>query len=397
MNSKLFGSVLLIIGTTIGAGMLALPIATAQIGFWYSSSLLIACWAIMTISAFIFLEVNLWLPANSNLISMTERTLGNTAQSIVWLIYLTLQYSILCAYISGGADIFHYFILTMGISISLKVSAVIFTCLFGYIVYGGIRFVDYFNRVLMFSKLGSLLFLIICLMPFVFTSNLGNNAIHEVNLPSSLSILAVAFATIVIIPSLRTYFGDDIKSLRYAIFFGTLIPLVLYIAWNFVILGSIPLNGDHGMKQIIHSSNPTSDLIITVNALLKSNLVTILTKIFTSICMATSFLSISLSLSDFWADGMSVKKEGKEKLVIFAITFLPPLMIVLFYPGIFIHCLKYAGICCFILMIFLPPVMAWRGRYGQYLKGYRIPGGKFLLAFLMIFGIGMIGLGVSNV
>ena len=69
MNSKLLGGVLLIVGTTIGAGMLALPVATAQLGFWTSVGMLIGCWGIMTLCAFLFLEVNLWLPPNTNLIS----------------------------------------------------------------------------------------------------------------------------------------------------------------------------------------------------------------------------------------------------------------------------------------------------------------------------------------
>jgi tyrosine-specific transport protein len=33
MDSKLFGGILLILGTAIGGGMLALPIATTEIGF----------------------------------------------------------------------------------------------------------------------------------------------------------------------------------------------------------------------------------------------------------------------------------------------------------------------------------------------------------------------------
>ena len=41
MNFKLFGSILLVIGTSIGAGMLALPIATAQLGFTGSLVLLL--------------------------------------------------------------------------------------------------------------------------------------------------------------------------------------------------------------------------------------------------------------------------------------------------------------------------------------------------------------------
>ena len=76
LDTKLLGGILLIVGTAIGGGMLALPIATAEAGFTNSLILLFLCWFIMTVSAFLVLEVNLWLPANTNIISMSRILLG---------------------------------------------------------------------------------------------------------------------------------------------------------------------------------------------------------------------------------------------------------------------------------------------------------------------------------
>ncbi|MBV9575717.1 MAG: tryptophan/tyrosine permease, partial [Gammaproteobacteria bacterium] len=120
MNSKLIGGILLVVGTTVGAGILALPIATAELGFWGSTLLLISCWAVMTTCAFLFLEVNLWLPAKSNVVSMAGATLGKTGQAIAWVVYLLLLYSILSAYIAGGGDLLHYLLSTSGMNISLS-------------------------------------------------------------------------------------------------------------------------------------------------------------------------------------------------------------------------------------------------------------------------------------
>src|SRR3990167_3617578 len=117
MDFKLIGSILLIVGTSIGAGMLALPIATAQLGFMGSLILLFACWFIMTAGAFTILEVNLWLPQNSNLISMARATIGPWGQIIAWVTYLLLLYSLLCAYIAGGSDLFHDLLLANKINI----------------------------------------------------------------------------------------------------------------------------------------------------------------------------------------------------------------------------------------------------------------------------------------
>ncbi len=395
MNSKLIGGILLVVGTTIGAGMLALPIATAQLGFWWSLVLLISCWGVMTTCTFLFLEVNLWLPPNSNLVSMAGATLGKGGQAVTWVVYLVLLYSILSAYIAGGGDLFHYLLATSGIQIPLAVASLLFTVLFGIIVYFGIRSVDYVNRGLMFGKLGALIILILLIIPFISSENLGSGEVKYLIHPTSITVTAVAFACILIVPSLRTYFGDDVKTLRKAIFIGTLIPLICYIGWDMVIMGVIPLEGTPGLKQMLHSSSSNSDLVAALTSILKQGTVTSLAKFFTSICMATSFLSVSLSLSDFLADGFKVRKQGiSGNVLVFGTTFLPPLLVVLFYPDAFLRGIQYAGICCFILMILLPPLMVWRGRYLQSIpsKSYQLPGGKILLATLVLFALLMLGL-----
>lgn len=393
MNSKLIGGVLLVVGTTIGAGMLALPVATAQLGFWASVALLFACWGIMTICALLFLEVNLWLPPNTNLISMAGATLGPIGQSIAWAIYLLLLYSVLSAYIAGGGDLFHYLLMTSGIGIPVSVSSILFTMIFGMVVYLGIRAVDYVNRGLMFGKMGAYLLLILLILPFITMNNLQSGEFNRIVFPTSLSVTIVAFTCLMIIPSLRTYFNNDLKSLRLAIVLGTTIPLICYIAWDAVIMGVVPLDGVPGLREMIHSASSNSDLVAALTGMLNKSHITMLAKFFTSICMATSFLSVSLSLSDFLSDGLSVKKAGAGSILIFAATFLPPIMVVLFYPDAFIRGLHYAGLSCFILMIVFPPLMVWSGRYYKAYatsEGYRVAGGKFLLATLMVFGSAMV-------
>lgn len=399
MNSKLFGGILLVVGTTIGAGMLALPVATAELGFWGSLVLLIVSWAIMTASAYLFLEVNLSLPPNSNLISMAGKTLGKAGQSVVWSVYLLLLYSILSAYVAGGGDLFHYLLATSGIHVPFGVAAILFAALFGVVVYFGMRSVDYVNRGLMFGKMGSYFLLVLLILPFVTSVNLSSGEFKHITAPSGISIAVLAFTSMMIIPSLRTYFNDDVKMLRKAIFYGSLIPLLCYIAWDMAILGVIPLSGNPGMLQIAHSSSSNSDIVSALSALLQKDIVTTLAKFFTSICMATSFLSISLCLSDFLADGFKVAKQGMGNIVVYGATFLPPIAIVLFYPNAFLKGLQYAGISCFILMILMPALMAWRGRYHQELAldGYQIGGGKILLTVLIAFSVLMICFAIGGI
>ena len=391
MDFKLLGSILLIVGTSIGAGMLALPIATAQLGFAGSLLLLFVCWIVMTLGAFLILEVNLWLPQNSNLITMAKITLGPLGQLIAWITYLLLLYSLLCAYIAGGSDLFHHLFLARHIDVPRWVSSVCFTILFGAVVYRGIRTVDYVNRGLMFVKLGSYILLSALLLPLISGTYLEQSHWEYLTSSTALTITVASFGYATIVPSLRIYFAGDVKKLKFVILIGGLIPLICYIIWDAVIMGMIPLPGSHGLMAILKSQNSTSDLVTTLSTISNHAAVSLFAKLFTSICVLTSFLGVSLCLTDFFADGLQLEKVGKNQLIIHLITYLPPLFIVLFFPNAFIKALEYAGLYSIVLLILLPAFMAWRGRYQKNIaKGFRVPGGKFILIILILFGLGII-------
>lgn len=388
MDSKLIGSILLIVGTSIGAGMLALPLAAAHLGFPGALALLIICWFVMSAGAFLLLEVNLWLPQNTNLISMARVTIGPVGQIIAWLTYLLLLYSLLCAYIAGGSDLFHHLLASKGLVIAPWLAAIAFTLLFGTVVYLGIRSVDYLNRGLMFVKMGAYLLLVVLLAPFVSLDKLAVSDVSEMSSATALTVTITSFGFAIIVPSLRVYFAGDVKKLKTAIIIGSVIPLLCYIAWDAAIMGVIPMKGEPGLISILQSKNSTSDLVGAVSSATAHVTVSFCAKLFISICVLTSFLSVALCLTDFLADGFGMEKKGKNGLFIHAATFLPPLTIVLFFPYAFIKALEYAGIYCVILLILLPAWMVWSGRYRRSLKGdFKLRGGKVLLGMLMLFAL----------
>lgn len=390
MDFKLLGSILLIVGTTIGAGMLALPIATANIGFWGSLILLLGSWFVMTAGAFLLLEVNLWLPQNNNLITMARSTIGPVGQIISWVVYLLLLYSLLCAYMAGGSDLFSGLLESAGINLPLWVPLVVFALVFGSVVFMGIRSIDYANRGLMLVKFGSLFILLGLLTPFVSAAKLAGGNLHHITSSSAMMVTITSFGYAAIVPSLRVYFEGDVKKLKKAVLIGSLIPLICYVAWDAVIMGVIPLEGDSGLIAILQSHRSASDFVMVLSQMAKSPFITLFAKLFTSICVLTSFLGVALCLTDFWADGLQLEKKGVNKIVIHSIMLLPPFLVVLFFPNIFIKALEYSGLYCLILLILLPAWMAWNGRYRKHIAhGYRVWGGKPLLLGLIAFALGM--------
>ncbi len=383
MNIKQIGGILMITGNAIGGGMLALPLATAQTGFINSTVFLIACWAIMLAGGLLILEVNLWFPANSHLVSMARATLGRVGEIITWLCYLLLLYSLLAAYIAGGADFLQSLLQKTNLHFSLKSAAILFVLCFGVIIYQGIRSVDTFNRALMGGKLLIYILLILLIFPSLSAKQLGQGQLHY--LPNSLTIMITSFGFAAIIPSLRIYFHSDVQQLRRVIILGSLIPLVCYILWNAAIMGIIPIDGHLGLTEIAHMNQPNSELTNRLSVLLNTKLITSLAWGFTSICLATSFLGVGLSLADFLMDSFRLNKTKKGKNITAILTFFPPLTIVLFFPAVFMTALNYAGIWCASLLALLPALMAWSGRYHQQLvSSYRVSGGKILLSLVVI-------------
>ncbi|KTD14278.1 amino acid permease [Legionella israelensis] len=385
-DSKLVGGLLLIVGTSIGGGMLALPVSTAAVGFANSIVFLFLCWLVMTAGALLVLEVNLRLPAGSNMISMAKSTLGLPGQVIAWMTYLFLLYTLLAAYISGGSDVFNGLLHKINVHLSDAWAAVLFTALFGLIVYSGIRSVDYVNRGLMFGKLGVYLLLVIIISPHVSPKFLTGGS--SLAITGSLMILVTSFGFASIVPSLREYFEDDVRALRKAILLGSLIPLTCYILWDAVIMGVVARDGQYGLLALMQSEHATSGLSDALSHAVRSNSISAFFGVFSSVCMLTAFLGVSLGLFDFLADGLKLGKSGQQGKFTLALTFLPPLLLVLVKPGIYLQALSYAGICCVILLLLLPTIMAWRGRKtctGEVMP--MIPGGNLSLSLLMLIAV----------
>jgi tyrosine-specific transport protein len=355
MNGRFVGAVFLILGTCIGGSMLALPMATAQEGIVRTLVIMLGAWLMMTAGAFALLRVNLKLPENSNLISMAQATLGRIGALITWLATLTLLYTLLSAYISSGEDLLATIFEQIHITTPLWLNAVLFTAILGLIIFRGISLVDYVNRGLMGSKLLICSILILLLIPF---SHLKNLSFQHISGTSSAMTCITAFGYACIVPSIRSYLNSNKQKLYWAILLGSIIPLVFYLAWIFVVQATIPTASSLAVMNAT-SAHPLKAMLEALIHHANNTGINILTSIFTSICVLTSFLGVALSLSDFLSDGMKIKKEHPTgSLLIAGLTLIPPLSVVLISPAIFLKALNYAGILCVLLLFVIPLLMS---------------------------------------
>jgi tyrosine-specific transport protein len=397
-TNRMVGAILLVSGTTIGAGMLALPITTGLAGFIPSLVIMTAIWLFMMLTAFYLLEVNLRLQGESNLISMMKKTLGRPGEIVSWIVYLLLLYSLTAAYMVGCSQILQNVL--EGILPFIPpdwIWPVGIFLIFGVFVYFGTEVVDMLNRILMGGLVIAYFSLIVLGSGNV---NLAMLTHFDWNfLLPSVSVVLTTFGYHIIIPTLTTYLEHDSKLLKRAIFIGSLIPFVIYLLWQFLVMGVVPVNGEYSLTE---AARKGLQVTFYLKTLLGSPLVGIAVRGFAFFAIVTSLLGVSLSLSDFLADGLKIKKTHWGKFFLIMLTFVPPLLFALFYPQGFIAALNYAGFFVVILLALLPGLMAWYERYSSetdrsFIKSdFKVFGGKGLLIFTILFSAVLLGVEIFS-
>jgi len=391
---RIWGGILLVSGTTIGAAMLALPIVTGFAGFFPTIALFLFFWLYMTFTAFLLLEVNLWMGEHTNLITMAKKTLGTFGQVISWIIYLFLLYTLTTAYMAGSGPIFLDLIKQMtGREIPVWVGPLPLLLIFGYFVYKGARFVDYANRLLMSGLALSFIALLILISPHIDFSLLERKSWPA--LLTTVSVISTSFGFHIIIPTLTDYLQRDIVKIRKAILIGSIIPLIIYIIWEGMTLGVIPLMSEHGLAEGYVQGLDGATLM---SLYLGENQISQIAAFFSLFAIVTSFLGVSLSLRDFLADGLKIRKDTQGRLTLYLLTFGPPLVLALTDPRAFLNALEYAGAFGVVTLLgVLPVLMVWKGRYQQKrLSQFTVPGGKPALLIALIISLCVIGLGIAN-
>jgi tyrosine-specific transport protein len=393
-RNRLLGGILLVAGTTIGAGMLALPIATGAAGFIPSLLLFIVYWLYMTFTALLMLEVNLWMPGHTNLISMAKRTLGKGGAALCWITYLFLLYTLTTAYIAGSGPIFLEFLQMLGTGpLPSWVGPLPLLLIFGFFVYRGTRHVDQVNRLLMLGLAVAYVGMVLFLTPYVEFPLLAH--MNTAAIWTAVSIVSTSFGFHIIIPTLTSYLNHDAPQLKKVILIGSVIPLFVYIVWEFLTLGIVPLEGKNGLIAGYQQGIDGASLLSKV---LGESKLSLFARFFSLFAIITSFLGVSLSLSDFLSDGLKIRKTRKGRFILYLLTFLPPLVFTLTDPRAFLHALEYAGAFGVVILLgLLPVLMVWSGRYFQNRDStFKVPGGKIALLIALFISLAVIGLEIAN-
>ena len=378
VNFKLLGGMLLIAGTALGAGMLAIPMVLAQFGLLWGSLLMLVIWLGTTYAALLLLEATLRSGGGIGMNSIAQKTLGRQGQLITNALLYCLVTCLMIAYIVSAGDLLQQLLSSVGLHLSLLQSQVLFTIVIGAFVSQGTASVDKLNRVLFLAMLTALIFILLYLLPNIELTNFQQqNNSNKVELIKHSAVLFTSFGFMVVVPSVVKYNSEaSHQQLRNMVIMGSTLPLLCYLLWLIAVVGNLPI------EQLISFANVTE--LIAVLSQQHSYLGSILS-LFTGLALVTSFIGVAMSLFDQNRDLFKT-----NKLMTFLMTFILPLLGAILAKEQFIGVLGYAGIILVFLAVFIPMAMVLkvRGENFEQLDGavYQVAGGKLALFACFTFG-----------
>lgn len=392
-GNKILGAILLIAGTSIGAGMLALPVTTGFAGFFPTLVLLFFLWAYMLLTAFLFLEVNLAFPGNINLITMASNTLGVFGKAVAWIGYLLLFYSLTAAYLAGSAPLLGEAIRFLtGYTLPKWSAPLLLLFIFGFFTYLGSKPADYLNRILMTGLVAAYLILSVFL-----PSNVNFDLLKHVDLKAiwvGLPLIITSFGFHSIIPTITNYLRHDVKKLKIVLVIGSFIPLLIYGLWEFLVLGIVKLQGSGRLSQMYVEGQPSTKALFDVLIhVLNKPFIATAAGFFSFFAIITSFIGVTLGLADFITDGFNIKRNKKGRVIACLLTFLPPLLFLYEFQIVFVQALQYAAIFVAILLCVLPALMILKVKDSFFSKTFL---GKALVILVILIAVAIIALDIAQ-
>jgi tyrosine-specific transport protein len=355
-----------LIGTIVGAGILGIPYVIAKTGFFYGALIIL----VIGIS-FIFLnlfmgEIVLRTKTQHQLTGYAGKYLGKTGKRLMTLSMFISIYGALTAYLIGeGQTLFSIFKVGFPLLYTLIFFAITFL-----IIYRGVKATGKAELILIF-----LLFLIIIIIGIfsankISLENFGLLDFSKIFIPYG--VIVFAFVGSPAIPEMQQELGKNKKMLKKAIIIGSIIPIVLYLVFTFIIMGLIGLDQFEALQP--------NERIATVALSIYSNpILGLSANILAVLAMFTSFLTLGLALVEVYT-----LDYGISRRIALLLTFLLPLIITLFNLTTFIVVLAVTGALAGGLEGILIILMYWKSKF----MGDRKP--EYSLGMMKILGYALI-------
>jgi len=284
-KSSFIRAISVLVGTVVGAGIFGLPYAFVQSGFVIGLAYLLLIAALFLITKMCYAEVILRTSDDLEMAGYVERYLGKWGKTIIIICLILGIFSALVAYIIGVGDFLHSLIGPL-LGGNQFFWSIVFWVLTSILVLIGIGIVSRLEVLMTFGLVLVVLMVFIVCFPSINFSNLKeiNLDLKNIFFPYGPVLFALGGASAV--PTMRRILKDKSGKLKKAIIVGFSIPVIIYLAFCFSIIG---VSGDQ-----------TSEIAIIGLSKIVDGRALIIGSIFGILAMSTSFLALSYFLRELF-------------------------------------------------------------------------------------------------
>ena len=382
----------LIAGTTVGAGVLALPAATAGAGFAASSGVLCGSWVFMAAAGLLVAEAAAAAARRTGepdvgFLATVRELLGDDVSRVTGATYAFLHYALLVAYAAQGGGL-----LAGAVGAPAAAGALVFGAgVGGGVAFGPPKLVDKANDA----------FCAVVAASFVTLLVVGAGAFDAGRLLSvapdakasfeavPISILSLVYHNV--IPTVSRRLGFDRARIARAVLLGSAFPLVMFIAWNALIQGVVDVSsaGADPVAALIAAESGEEGAVLSTAV-----------QIFSFSAVVTSFVGFYYGMRGYVKDVLvesSTSGLADDERILAAAVLVPPSIVAALDPTLFLPALDAAGTFGITLLFgIIPAACAWQLRREDESTEIFVPGGDAVLAAMVALSAFVIGEGALD-
>lgn len=300
-NRHFFEAVATLLGTIIGAGVLGIPYIVAKSGFITGLIDIIIIGVILLIVNLYLGEIALRTKANHQLTGYAEKYLGGAGKKLMAAAMVFGIYGALIAYMLGEGEALKAIFGGSNILYSLLFFAVVAT-----IIYFGIKMLEESELII-----GTMMLFVITLISALLLNKVSFENLVVFDATKFLipyGVILFAFLGTSAIPEMKEELAKNKKAMKKAIIIGSLIPIMIYSLFAFVVVGVI----GGGFSEL----GPDERVATVALGMFTGKTMAVFANLFAVFAMTTSFLALGYALKEMFNYDYKINKNVSWLMVI---------------------------------------------------------------------------------
>ncbi|MBR1843415.1 MAG: hypothetical protein IJ793_00855 [Opitutales bacterium] len=339
---KILHSSLLVAGTSIGAGLLALPMTSVNIGIGLLTVTILLMLFVSCHTSMMVVRLNEICQTPASVVDIAKKYGDKLTFGMLSASFYGLSFAVLTAYFSALAD-------TVSKNWSFNYGGVVIACGCG-------LFLCLCLKETVFANLNSVFVLLLVgiIASAVFTigfSNVPSELLLATpqwrEVPTFLPVIFCSFVMQMVCPHVYAYLEHDVRKVRLAIFIGLLLIVTVYLSWTVCVLTKIFEGNPEFFRQMQAHRVSVGELTKFLCKASGSDLIETLLKFLTVFGITTSAIGVAVGMMH--ALGTHMPKSVARLVVCFI-----PIVINFLCPNAFVAIFAIVGVICTVFAVFGP-------------------------------------------